>query len=563
MIENKTGAPIMDTNNFCSPFVRFSLTGVMLLITEVSMAQEAGEAEKTVVDNYLNEIVLGVLGVTVLIVLFVVYLVADKLIKLSASKNKSEESPSIIPSAEEVFPPSNKFANTNGSEVIKLKKGYDINIRGRASKGVSESYFSNTFAVKPKDFTGMIPIPKLAVEKGTEVKAGDHIYYDKRRPEIFYTAPVSGEIAEIVRGEKRSINEVVILADKEVKFKEFEKADPNTLGKEAITEKLLDSGCWPFIKQRPYNYVADPKENPRDIFISGFNTAPMAANLNFTLKGEGKAFQAGIDALNKLTEGKVHLSLDAKQNPCDTFQEVSNVEKHYFTGSHPAGNVGIQIHHIAPIAKGEVVWTVDAQDVVFIGRLFLEGKFNTKKLVAIAGPEVDKPSYIKTYIGVNLEDLISKQVENDNVRVISGDVLTGKSIGKAGYLGFYDNLVSVIEEGDKYEMFGWLLPSYARPSISPTLPWSLMGEEFDVNTNTHGEGRALVVTGQYESVLPMSIYPVHLLKAIMANDFELMEGLGIYELVEEDLALCEFVCTSKTNVQEILREGLDYMYEQN
>jgi Na+-transporting NADH:ubiquinone oxidoreductase subunit A len=243
---------------------------------------------------------------------------------------------------------------------------------------------------------------------------------------------------------------------------------------------------------------------------------------------------------------------------------VSNVEKHYFTGAHPAGNVGVQIHHIAPIARGEVVWTVGAQEVVFIGRLFLEGHFNTERLVAVAGPEVNKPSYIKTYTGANLETLINDQAKVENVRVISGDVLTGKNIGKSGYLGFYDSLVSVIEEGDFYEMFGWILPSYARPSISPTFPWTLFpNEEFDVNTNTHGEERAFVVTGQYESVLPMRIYPVHLLKAIMANDFELMEGLGIYELAEEDLALCEFVCTSKTNVQEILREGLDYMYEQN
>lgn len=562
MIENKIGVSKKNATNFSLPSVRFSLTGTMLLLSGVSMAQDAA-AEPSVIDNYMNEIVLGVLGVTVLLVLFVVFVVADKLIKLSSTKVGAEESPSVIPAVSEVFPKGNSSSHLKGVTVTKLKKGFDINVRGRAAKEVSETYFPSTFAVKPKDFTGMIPIPKLTLEIGDEVKAGDHIYFDKRYPEVFYTAPVSGEVTDLVRGKQRSINEIVILADKEVKFKDFGAADPNTLNKESVIEKLLDSGCWPFIKQRPYNLVADPKATPKAIFISGFNTAPLAANLNFTLKGESKAFQAGIDVLNKLTEGKVHLSLSSKQVPCDTFSEASNVEKHYFEGPHPAGNVGVQIHHIDPIAKGEIVWTVSAQEVVFIGRLFLEGKFNTERLVAIAGPEVKKPTYVKTYAGANLENLLNEQLTNDHVRVICGDVLTGKKVEKSGYLGFHDNLVSVIEEGDKYEMFGWLLPSYARPSISPTIPWSMMGEEFDVNTNTHGEGRALVVTGQYESVLPMNIYPVHLLKAIMANDFELMEGLGIYELVEEDLALCEFVCTSKTNVQEILREGLDYMHEQN
>ncbi|MEX2590473.1 MAG: Na(+)-translocating NADH-quinone reductase subunit A [Chitinophagales bacterium] len=555
--------------SFNLPSARFSFTSILLFFSAVLAAQD--NKVNNIFENYLNEIVLGILGVTVLLVLFVVYMVADKLLKISSEKAKKDagqesedESPSILPSFDEVLPKNNDYPHLNGAQVIKLKKGHDIKIRGRAIKEVSEDYFPSSYAVKPKDFVEMIPIPKLAVEVGAEVKAGDHIYFDKRRPEIFYTAPVSGEVAEVIRGEKRSINEIVILADKEVKFREFEKADPNTLDKKTITEKLLDSGCWPFIKQRPFNFVADPEEKPKAIFISGFDTAPLSANLNFTLQGESKAFQAGIDALRKLTDGKVHLSLDAKRKPCDTFENVQNIEKHYFEGPHPAGNVGIQIHHIDPIAKGEIAWTVGAQEVVFIGRLFLEGRFNTQKLVAVAGPKVKNPSYIRTFPGANLEELINKQVDEENVRIISGDVLTGKKVVSKGFLGLFNNLISVIEEGDQYEMFGWLIPSYARPSISPTFPWTLFpNEEFDVNTNTHGEARALVVTGQYEQVLPMNIYPVHLLKAIMANDFELMEGLGIYEVVEEDMALCEFVCTSKTNVQEILREGLDYMYEQS
>ena len=445
---------------------------------------------------------------------------------------------------------------------MKLKKGFNINIAGRASESVG-SFSSNTFAVKPKDFVSMIPIPKLLVEEGAEVKAGDALFYDKTRPEIMYTAPVSGEVVEIKRASKRSISEVVILGDSEIKYKQFNVRDYNNCSKEEITAIMLESGTWPMIRQRPYNIVADHTDGPKAIFISTFDSAPLAPNYGFTLQGEDEAFQIGVNVLQKLTEGKVHLGLDASQDLASVFN-INGVEKHWFEGPHPAGNVGIQIHHISPINKGEIAWQIGPQEVVILGRLFRDGHYDTSRLVALAGPLVKEAQYYKTYQGANIENLLRGQVESDCARCITGNVLTGKKIEENGHLGFFDNLVSVIEEGDFYEMFGWMLPSYARPSLSPTFPWRLLpNKEFNVNTNTHGEERAYVVTGQYEKVLPMDIYPVHLIKAIMARDFNQMEGLGIYEVVEEDLALCEFVCTSKVDVQHILREGLDYVREQS
>lgn len=552
--------------SFPSNKIFFSL--LLLLQAGVVFAQD-GSSEGFLEDN-LGAIALTVLVVTLVIVIFVVTVVSDRLLQITASRvrgDQDSDAPStIIPSTKELLPNTDKTELTGGVAPHVLKRGFDIKVAGRALKKVEELR-SPTYAVKPKDLMGMTPIPKLEVEVGDEVKAGDKLFYDKKRPEIFYTAPVSGEVAAVNRAEKRSIAEVVILADDEVKFKDFGITDPTVISRDKVIAKMLESGTWPYLRQRPYNVVADPNDVPRDIFISTFDSAPMAPNYNFTLAGEGKAFQAGINALRKLTDGDVHLGMDANRKPADVFMKATGVEKHWFKGAHPAGNVGVQIHHVKPIKKGEIVWHIGPQEVVVLGRLFSQGKYDTRKLIALGGPVVKDPKYYSTYQGASVKALVEGKLNNDHVRYISGNVLTGTEIsisdGPEQHIGFYDNQVSVVEEGDFYEMFGWILPSYARPSISPTFPWSLFpDEEFDVNTNTHGEERAFVVTGEYEKVLPMDIYPVHLLKAIMARDFDKMEGLGIYEVIEEDLALCEFVCTSKVHVQGILRDGLDYMREQ-
>ncbi len=543
----------------------------LILISTVAFGQDAATAvQPDGITKYAKEIVLAVFGLVLLVMILVLYVGSDRLLDISAERvrgagHDDDEDVSLIPSVEEMVKDnSTRPSYLNGSSVVKLKSGFDIKMQGRAYKENGGLIHTSTYAVKPKDFIGMSPIPKVMVEEKTSVKAGDQLFFDKKRPEIFYTAPVSGELIEVRRGEKRSIAELVILADKEMQYKDFPTADPKGMSRQDVLDRLLEAGAWPFILQRPYNVVADPADAPRDIFISGFDSAPSAANYNYTLQGEAAAFQAGVDALQQLTDGTVHLGLNADLKPCDTYKEAKGVKKTYYKGAHPAGNVGVQIHHTAPINKGETIWTVDPQHVVFIGRLFKDGRFDTRHLMALAGPEVENAKYYETYLGANIGEVVKDKLVDDHVRYISGDVLTGKQVETNSHVGFFDNALAVIEEGDFYEMFGWLLPSYARPSISPTFPWSLFpSEEFKVNTNSHGEERAFVVTGQYESVTPMDIYPQHLLKAIMARDFEKMEGFGIYEVVEEDLALCEFVCTSKVDVQEILREGLDYMREQS
>ncbi len=456
------------------------------------------------------------------------------------------------------------------NSVIKLNKGLDIHIKGKATTDRTLPYQPKTFAIKPTDFKGLTPIPKMMVQIGDEVKAGDPLFYDKPQPDILYTAPVSGEIAEIRRGAKRAITEIVILADSQIQYKDFNAANPADMSPEDIRTRLLSSGLWPAIKQRPYNVVADPAVTPKAIFISGFDSAPMATDLNYAMDQGSESFQAGLDALSKLTDGKVHLSLNARDKATSkTFTDAKGVEIHWFKGKHPAGNVGIQIHHIDPINKGDIVWTLNPQHVSMIGKLFVQGKLDASITISTGGPEVKEPAYYQTILGACTDELLEDNLQSDHIRVISGNVLTGKRIERNGYLGYFDNLVSVIREGDDIaELIGWLIPSYARPSLSRTFfsGWfSALGipEEMVVNTNTHGEHRAFVVTGQYEQVLPMDVYPVHLLKAILYRDFDQMEGLGIYELVEEDLALCEFVCTSKQQVQDILREGLDYVRSQN
>jgi len=449
------------------------------------------------------------------------------------------------------------------SRTIKLKKGFDIRIKGTPKKSIDSSFSASTFAVKPTDFKNISPIPKMMVEVGDEVVAGQALYFDKKNPDVKHVSPVSGEIAEIKRGAKRAITEVVIIGDSTMKFRDYTVPNLDSASREDLVSFLLDSGIWPYFVQRPFGIIADHTDTPKNIFVSGFDSAPLAADMNFLAAGQKDAIQAGFKVLQKLTSGKVFLGL-AGGNVAEELKNIAGVNTNTFNGPHPAGNVGVQIHHTAPINKGEMVWTISLPHLVILGRLFSEGRFNTEKLIAVGGPLVKEPQYIKTYQGANISKALGDKLSNDHARVISGNVLTGQAIAKEGHLGAFDNSVAIVEEGDHYEPFGWLMPSYAKPTMSRTFLNGLFGskKEFDVNTNTHGEKRAFVVSGQYEKVLPMDIYPVQLLKSIMANDLDAMEGLGIYEVLEEDLALCEYVCTSKSKVQKILREGLDTMREQ-
>jgi len=441
------------------------------------------------------------------------------------------------------------------SKEIKIKKGLNINLFGEAEKTISELK-ARQYAIKPTDFVGVFP--KLLVKEGDLVKAGSPVFYDKHRENIKFTAPVSGKIAGIHRGAKRVLQEIIIDADEEIIYESFGKEGLDDLKKEEIIEKLLKSGIWPFIRQRPYSIIADPDTEPKAIFISGFDTSPLAPDYDFLIHGKGEEFQTGLNAIAKLTSGKVHLNINNDLPGSRVFTNSKNVQVNNFTGPHPSGNVGTQINKIDPINKGDIVWYLRPQEVITIGKLFLEGKFDVSIVIALTGSEIKKTSYFKTYVGASIEGMIEKNLEQENVRCISGNVLTGTKIEKSGFLSFYDYQLTVIPEGDHYDFLGWMLPGLKKHSFYRTfMAWLTPKKKFNVHTNLNGGERAFVMTGQFERVFPLDIYPMQLLKAIIIEDIDEMENLGIYEVDEEDFALCEYISTSKINIQSVVRNGLD------
>lgn len=447
------------------------------------------------------------------------------------------------------------------SKVIKLKKGLEIQIKGEPANNLEHIGMPETFAIKPADFPGLVP--KLTVAVGDKVKAGTPLFFDKYHPEVQYVSPVSGEVTAINRGERRRILEVVVKAERENLSADFLKADPQNLSGTVIKAELLKSGIWPAIKSRPFGIVAHPTDQPKAIFISCFDSSPLAPDYDFVFKDDTNAWQTGIYALSKLTTGKINLGLSSKKENT-IFSQTKGVEITSFSGPHPAGNVGIQIHAVSPINKGEIVWTIQPQDVVMIGRLFLTGKYDSSRIIALSGSEVIEPKYFQFWRGGSLTGLLKGKLSKGNVRIISGNVLAGTAVPANGYLGFYDAMVSVIPEGKYYEMFGWALPGFGKYSPSHTF-FSWLGskkKKYVLDANTHGEERAFVLSDEYDKVLPMDILPVYLLKAILANDIDGMEQLGIYEVIEEDLALCEYVCTSKIMVQSVLRKGINSMIKE-
>ena len=447
------------------------------------------------------------------------------------------------------------------SKHFKLKRGLDIRLKGVAEAVIEAAPVPKTVALKPSDFAGLTP--KLSVKADAQVKAGDALFFDKYNPEILFTSPISGTVKAVNRGERRRILEIVVEADGKNEFQPFNQADPLKLSRQEICEQLLQSGIWPFIKQRPYGSLAKPTDTPKHIFISGFDSSPLAPDFEFMYKDEKSALQTGINALSKLTEGTVFLGLSPKQSS-GIFTSLDNVTTNTFEGSHPAGNVGIQIHKVSPINKGDIIWTVSAQAVVYIGRLFETGKLDLNKIVAVTGSEVISPKYYSTIHGADVSFLLSGKTKKEtNERYISGNVLTGSKIDNDDFLGFFDQQITVIPEGDEYEFIGWATPGINKFSAGKTFFSSLFPKkEYVMNANMHGGERAFVLNGQYEDMLPMDILPVFLLKAILANDIDKMEQLGIYEVIEEDFALCEYACTSKIQVQDILRDGINSMIKE-
>ncbi|WP_298899834.1 Na(+)-translocating NADH-quinone reductase subunit A [uncultured Psychroserpens sp.] len=446
------------------------------------------------------------------------------------------------------------------SKDIKIKKGLDIKLVGEAEKTVEQAIISNFCTIRPEDFHSVIP--KLVAKEGATLKAGDVIFYDKSNEDIKFVSPVSGTVVEVQRGPKRRIDAIKIQADKEQSFKDFGAFNMDS-DAAAVKAHLLTSGCWPFIKQRPYDVIANPEKSPKAIFISGYASAPLAADLDFVLSGKEAELQAAVSVLSKLTEGQIHICVGSNNSP---LAGMNDATIHKVSGPHPAGNVGTHINKIDPVNKGETVWTINAQDLVVIGELLLTGKFNPERVVALAGSSVKKPRYFKTRIGSEVATMVyDNGVEKDgNDRIISGNVLSGKQLKPDGSLGFYDNVITVIPEGDDYEFFGWNKPIFNKISTSRafTFSWLNPKKKYDLNTNTNGEHRAFVVTGSYEQVFPLDIYPMQILKACMYQDLDEMEALGMYEVAPEDFALTEFICVSKQPHQDIIRKGLDLMLKE-
>ncbi len=449
------------------------------------------------------------------------------------------------------------------SKIITLRKGLDINLQGKPQLHLSDAPLAAAYAVSPLDFEGVTP--KLLVKAGERVKAGTPLFFNKNDERVLFTSPISGEVAAVNRGEKRKVLSVTVVPDAEQQYEEFARPDLATASREEIVGLLLRSGLWPMFMQRPYGIIADPSATPKAIFVTAFDSAPLAPDYNFALQGEKNNLQTGIEVLRKLSGGKVHLSVRAKAE--GDMPSLTGVELHTFAGKHPVGNVGVQIHHIDPVNKGETVWTVNIQDLAIIGRLFNTGRVDMTRTIAVTGSEVEKPAYVRTIAGACVDSIlggnIKKQQAGDSVRIISGNVLTGTKTAMDGFLGYYANQLTVIPEGDKYELLGWAMPRFKKFSVSRAyFSWLCPKKAYKLDTNMNGGERPFVVTGLYEQYLPMDIYPMYLLKACLAGDIDKMENLGIYEVVEEDFALCEFVDPSKIEIQQIIRDGINLMIKE-
>ena len=447
------------------------------------------------------------------------------------------------------------------SQTIVLKKGLTIPVAGKAELRVSKTIAPRLTAVRPTDFKGFLP--RLLVKEGDPVLCGSPVLSDKKNADILLTSPVSGTVRQIVRGEKRKLLAVLIEADGKRQCVDFALGDAAGLDADKIRQALLQSGLWPALIQRPYGVIADPDIRPRDIFISTFSSAPLAPDSDFCYSSELKAMQAGVDALAKLTDGRVWVGVDRADSP---FASLQGVQVTVFQGKHPAGNVGVQISHLAPIRKGDTVWTLSPASLVAIGKLFTTGRYDVRRLVAVTGPAALDPSYISTLPGTPMSELAG-YIGNtpDEVRVVSGDILSGTTEGIGGCLGFFDTQVTILREGTDKELLGWIRPfrfnqfSTDRSYFS----WLLPKKKYAMDTNLHGGARAFLMNdGYYAKVLPMDIYPVFLAKACLAGEIDKMEKFGIYEVLPEDLATCEFVDPSKNNIQDMIEKGIDLMLKE-
>ncbi|MGL4333113.1 MAG: Na(+)-translocating NADH-quinone reductase subunit A [Bacteroidales bacterium] len=447
------------------------------------------------------------------------------------------------------------------ANMIKIKKGLDIKLEGHAAEQLVAGNRSDVYSICPDDYHGIVP--KLIAKPGDRVLAGTPLMVDKNCPEIQFVSPVSGEVLAVNRGERRKILDICIKADSEIEYVDFGKKNIASMSADEIKASMLQMGLWAFVKQRPYDVIANPSDSPRDIFVTGFDSAPLAPNMDFVINGEEANFQLGLDALKKLTNGKVYLGV----RPGSKLASMKGVEILTVEGPHPASNVGVQIANVSPVNKGEVVWTLNGFDLILIGRALAQGKTDFTRVLPVAGSEVAKAVYTKAIIGASISSIVADKVKKEkiNLRYISGNVLTGKKVAENGFLSSYAQQITVIPEGDDvHELFGWAMPGFGKFSVNHSFfTWIVDAispkKEYRIDARLQGGRRAIIMSNEYDRVLPMDILPEFLIKAVLAFDIDKMENLGIYEVAPEDFALCEFVDTSKLEIQHIIRTGLDQL----
>lgn len=445
------------------------------------------------------------------------------------------------------------------ANVIKLRKGLDINLKGKAEETKILLKSSGKYALVPDDFEGVVP--KVVVKEGDKVKAGDALFVNKNYPTVKFASPVSGTIAAVERGDRRKVLSIRVDADANQEFRDFGASNVNTLTGEQVKSMLLDAGLFGYINQLPYAISTNPETHPKAIFVSALRDMPLAANFEFELKGQEKDFQTGLTALSKMA--KTYLGVGVHSS----MENFKDVEVTVFDGKCPAGNVGVQVNHLDPVNKGEVVWTIgDPTVVLFIGRLFNSGKVDLRRTVALAGSEVKNPAYVDMLVGQELTTLLSNSYDSDHsVRIINGNPLTGRPTTKDGFLGAHTSEITVIPEGDdKNEMLGWIMPRFGQFSVSRSYcSWLFGKKQYALDARIKGGERHMIMSGEYDRVLPMDIYGEYLIKAIIAGDIDRMEQLGIYEVSPEDFAVAEFVDSSKLELQRIVREGLNILRKEN
>ena len=444
------------------------------------------------------------------------------------------------------------------ANTIKFSKGLDIKIDGKAVEKTVKIQPSGVIEIKPDHFHGITP--KITVKEGEAIKAGTPLFYNKNYESMKFVSPVSGSIREIKRGERRKVMSILIDVNSQLEFLKFGVKKTSSLTADEIKSTLLNSGLWVYIKQRPYDTIANPDRTPKAIFISGFDSAPLAPDYEYVMKDKMNDFQAGLDVLSKLTTGKIHIGLKSANS---IFATAKGVETTIFTGVHPAGNAGVQINKVNPINKGEVVWTINPQDVVIMGRLFSKGVVDMTKTIALTGPEVENPQYFETIAGNSITDIVKGNLKKTSypLRYVSGNLLTGIQISENGFLTPYASQISVIDDGgETHELFGWAMPRLNKFSASNMFFTKLLPrKKFKYDARLLGGPRAIIMSGEWDKVFPMDILPEQLIKAMIAKNIDRMENLGAYEVAPEDFALCEFVDTSKLPLQAIVREALDFL----